>query len=256
MIEVSVTSNVADVIRRLNQVQRKQVPFATALALTKTAQAVRAAEYKELQAKIDRPTQYTLNSLFLEGAKPSKLYARVWLKDAAGKGGTPATKYLGPLVSGGDRSLKGFERALARIGVLPQGMAAVPGKAVTLDGFGNFPKPLLIQLLSYFRAFGEQGFKANITDKRRDKLRKGTKAKRGFTYFALRQARGKLLPGIYRRTDFGELGSAVEPILIFVPDIPNYERRIDFYGVANKVQRAVFDAEFGKAMAQALATAR
>lgn len=258
MLTVSVKSDIDRAIQGLDDIQRRQIPFATALALTRTAQKVRNAEYAELKAKIDRPTQYTLNSLFITPAKRTNLTARVWLKDEAGKGGTPANKYLGPTVFGGDRNLKRFEVALYRAGILPNGMATVPGAGVTLDGFGNFPRPLLTQILSYFRAFGEQGYRANITDKRKRALAKGNRKKniRGFAYFVLRSPRGKLLPGIYRRTDLGAFGSEVRPILIFVPDIPNYERRIDWYGVARKTQDAVFDLEFARAVREALATAR
>ena len=46
---------------------------------------------------VDRPTKWTLNSMFVEKAKPGNLTTRFGFKDTAVKC-TPAAKYLQPMV--------------------------------------------------------------------------------------------------------------------------------------------------------------
>ena len=101
----------------------------------------------------------------------------------------------------------------------------------------------IVQIVSWFRAFGEQGYKANSTDKTRARLGKDKKnGTRGFAYFVLRQKTGKLPAGIYQRFAFAA-GSAVKLVMLFVKS-PNYKRRLDFYGIAEKAARAEFDRAF------------
>jgi len=126
VIKLEVKSNVKETIDRLKYLAKDQLPFASAKAITKTAQLVK----KELEAELPRvfknPTPWTLRSLFLTPAKKNKLSARVWLKDDGSKG-TPASKYLAPEIFSGARVLKRFERSLAAKGLMPPGgFYAVP----------------------------------------------------------------------------------------------------------------------------------
>lgn len=247
--------DISNAIKKLDLAD-KQVRFAAAVALTRTAQAVKVAQVDEMKRVFDRPTNYTLNSLFVRGARPNRLDALVWVKDDAGKG-IPATKYLLPQVEGGQRSHKRFEKALINAGVLPYGMFAVPGDGAEVDAFGNIQRGQIVRVLAYFRAFGQQGYSANITDKRKASLAKGSAKRgvRGISYFSLRERRGKLPPGIYSRTSFGAWGSAIKPIMIFVTR-PQYQRAWDFYATANRVASERFELEFERSKAEALATAR
>src|SRR5450830_1021925 len=73
----------------------KQTRFALKTALNTTATQVRDGLRSEIQRTIDRPTPYTLNSLFIRAATAQNLEATVWLKDerATSNAGTrpPAT---------------------------------------------------------------------------------------------------------------------------------------------------------------------
>lgn len=244
----------------LNDLEKKQMPFALAKALTKTAQDVQSAEVKVMQSSLDRPTPYTLRSLYVKPATKQDLSSMVYFKDKSSAGkGNPAANYIMPQVQGGKRNLKRFESALRRIGVLPKGMYVAPGSACPLDAYGNIPASFIVQILSYMRAFGEQGYKANITDKRKAALAKGSKRKQGFEYFVSYgkgtwSGRQHLPPGIWKRIGFAQ-GSAIKPIMMFVKD-PSYSKRFPFYETAQKVIDQKLMDNFYKAFDEAIRTAK
>lgn len=242
----------------LNNLAQKQIPYATALALTRTAQDIKQAEYAEMQKVFDRPTPYTLQSLYLKPATKQSLEAMVYFKEFAGKG-TPAKKYLHPEIQGGERNLKRFESALKRVGVLPDGMYITPGSACPLDAYGNIPGSFIVQILSYFRAFGEQGYRANITEKKKQKIKSGTKRSKGFEYFisygkGTWGGRQHLTAGIYKRTGFS-WGSNIKPIFMFVRK-PAYKPRFRFYELAKEITNKKFIPNLSLAIHEAKETAR
>jgi len=245
----------------MTDLEKNQMPFALAKALTKTAQDVKEAEIKQMPSYLDRPTPYTQNSLYVKPATKKDLTSMVYFKDRSGVGkGNPAANYIQPQVEGGKRNLKRFESALRRIGVLPAGMYVAPGEACQLDAYGNIPGSFIVQILSYFRAFGEQGYRANITDQRKASLKRGSKKKLGYEYFV---SKGKgewfgrkqhLRPGIYKRVGFAA-GSAIKPIMMFVKE-PSYQKRFPFYETAQKVIDRNLCNNFNEAMDDAIKTAK
>jgi hypothetical protein len=247
----------------MNDLAINQVPFATMKAINKTAEEIKAELIKEMGRSFDRPTPYTLNSLYIKYAKKNNLLAEVGYKDKSQAGkGNPAANWMHPQVAGGRRHLKRFEVALNRIGVLPNGMMVAPGSACPLDAYGNIPSSLIVQILSYFRAFGEQGYRANITDKRKALLAKGSKrtGTMGYEYFV---SKGKgewygrqqhLPPGIYKRVGFAQ-GSAIKPIMMFVEQ-PSYQRRFPFNETVQKVVDQNINKNFDEAMSEAIKTAK
>lgn len=259
MIKIDVRHNMNDLVRRLD-VQAKQVPFATSLAINRTAQLVKEAEVREMERVFDRPKPWTLNSLYLKPSTKQSLVAKVWLKDESAGSGNPASKYLAPQISGGDRGEKKFERALRFLNVLPAGMRAVPGNGADMDAFGNQSQGQIRQILSYFRAAElTSGYSSNTTAKRREKLRKGTKTQRGMEFFVGRPAGGRLPLGIWQRiTQFarhGDSSSKLVPIMIFVTNA-QYRRLYRFKEVADEVIAREFPREFEAAARHAMATAK
>jgi hypothetical protein len=241
-MNISLEHNIAGVIARLNDIERRHVPFATALALTRTAQEVRKAEVEEMKRVFDRPTPFTLNSLYLKAATKADLTAKIWLKDISGR----AEHYLIPEIFGGARRLKGFERLLMRKGLLPPGWMAVPGAAAKLDAYGNISGGQMIQILSALKALGEQGYAANRT-KASAKRRRGKQAE----LFVGRPGGGRLPNGVWQRFRFAH-GSAIKPILIFIRG-PRYQQRFDFFGVGKRVTAVIFPGIFDQALREALA---
>lgn len=258
-VDIQITG-IKELISKMNDLEKSQVPFAMAKALTKTAQDVQAAEVKVLQSSLDRPTPYTLKSLYVKPATKKDLSAMVYFKDKSSAGkGNPAANYIQPQVQGGKRNLKRFESALRRIGVLPNGMYVAPGSDCPLDAYGNIPASFIVQILSYMRAFGEQGYKANITDKRKAALAKGSKRRQGFEYFVSYgkgtwSGRQHLPPGIWKRVGFAQ-GSAIKPMMMFVKE-PSYSKRFPFYETAQKVIDQKLKDNFNEAMREAIATAK
>ena len=249
MIRIGLRIDSDQIKRILDGVAKDQVPFATAKALTGTAQLVKKALITEMSSAFDRPTPYTLRSLFLSPAKKTKLEARVWLKDDAGKG-TPATKYLLPQIEGGGRRHKRFERALAAVGLLPQGMYVMPGEAAKLDAYGNMARGQVVQILSALKAAETySGHTANRTE--RSAKRKG---RRLAEYFVGKPSNAGMPTGIWQRFGFA-YGSAVKPVAIFTRQ-PQYRVRYKFYDIAEQVIRDEFPLQFREAAATAMATAR
>ncbi len=234
---------------------QKQVKFATRVALTRTGQKVKAAEEHEMRDVFRNPTPFTMSSLFLKPATATNLVAEVKIKDFAGKG-TPASVFLAAQIKGGTRGQKRFERALQSIGALPSGYRVVPGAGAKMDAYGNMNRGQIVQILSYFKAFPDAanaGYAANMTDKRKASLARGTAKKQGFAYFVGRP--GDRLPlGIYQRLNFAR-GTAIRPVMIFVSSV-TYEPIFDFEYVANRVIDAEFGGEFARAYLEAKVTAR
>lgn len=230
---------------------KHHIPKMTAKTLTATAKGFKAFIEGKLPSIFDRPTRWTLNSVYYLSASPKDLNAYVWFKDeTAVSKGTPASKYLWPEVHGGPRRLKRYEVALQRFGVLPSGYYTVPGKGVKLDGYGNIPSGTITEMLTGVGALVGMSDTVFYGVLGGYKKRKRTTA----NYFIVRKPTGGLVPGIWER--YAEKGSGirgmkapvtrqkgerkgkfysviqargVRPILIFVKAAPQYQVRLPFY---------------------------
>lgn len=255
MIQISVKSDLEATVSQWARVAGNQMPIATATALTRTAKAAKEEVERQLPSLIDRPTAYTLRGFRLYPATKTKLRAMVDFRDAFGRG-TAARDYLSPLVYGGQRKLKAFERSLQRTGLLPSGYMAVPGAAAKLDASGNMSRGQIVQILAYFKAFSEQGHAANMTDKKRKALARGNKrtGSRGVEYFVGKPGHGRLPLGIWQRISFGAAGSAIKPVIIFVSST-TYREQLDVPGIAKRVIEERFAIELQRSVGEAMRTA-
>lgn len=261
--------NGATILRTL-QNAAKQTRYAAVLAINRTLFAVQDAERREIDLVFDRPTPYIRKSVRVE---------KLDLRDERGEGavvidssyfserGVPAEKILRTQIQGGDRHQKRFEVVLRRAHIMYADEVAVPTPHAPRDRYGNVPGSYITRLLSYLRAFSEQGYTANITDKRRARLKAGTARSRGVEFFVSRgpgtwygagawqQGRYQNLHrGIWMKTHSG-FGTAIKPIFLFV-DAANYERRFKFYDVASRTIDKTLAPEFDKALDQAWRTVR
>lgn len=223
----SIKDDVGSVDRVLNQLKQEIIPKATARALNRTADRVKEHLVKVVLPKyIDRPTRWTLNAVITRYASQKNLEAVILLKDRSyvTKGGGDAASYLNPMIEGGDRNAKSFEKRLRRAGLIRSTQFAVPGGDVRLDRFGNITKAMSAQMLRDVQAFTESGHSQNTSSKTRK-------------YFILPKAPHKPI-GIYYRQ-----GSKLKQAIVFTDDAPNYERRLPFYKEAGKVVHEVISEE-------------
>lgn len=220
-------------------------------------QAVRPAMQDEIRKVFDRPTPYILSSPRVKPATAAKPNAVIEPTYMGGKGIDPQ-KILNAQAWGGRRRDKRSEAALRRVGILPNGyQTAIPSSPFpgSEDGYGNIRGSFLVQLISYFQAFGEQGYRANMGDRRKKQLltRGGAKARavgpqigRRYivSYGKLRggarwTAKGEndrrasnLAPGIWAVV--GRTGADIRPVLMFVRN-GTYTPRLDMERLAQSV---------------------
>jgi hypothetical protein len=170
----------------------------------------------------------------------------------------PAT-YLTPQIKGGSRVAKRFERALQRAGLMPAGNLAVFAKrSGALDQYGNLPGPKIVQILSWFQAFPQSGYRMNMTARTKANLIAGKRKgmQHGIEYF--RGGKGTGVPdGIWERHYVGGQGgkSIIRPVLIYVSHA-TYRVRFDFDVIGKQVMDARADAIAAEALRAALETAR
>lgn len=165
-----------------------QVRRAGEISLDRTAFEVRDAIKKLMGQVFDNPTRYTLNSLRVQRTKNHNMMAAVFFKepDRMGK------HYLVPQVDGGARRLKGFERALGNMPLMPS------KHHPRLNRHGNLPYGWIVNVLSVLgRAEHVAGFSSNITAGSKKRNRKPR------DYVLLSKRHGKLPPGVYQRTQTG-----------------------------------------------------
>lgn len=245
----------------------RRVANALATALTRTAVAVREAEQAEMRDAFDRPTPFTLGSLFVKPATAIAPQAEVGIKDNVG-GARPATSWLRWQIGGGQRTLKAFERLLIGGGYMRNSDRAVPGLAARLDAYGNLSKGQIVQILGQLRLDSSTGSTRSLPkiaagDNAKTKRDKANRIRRslgraGGRYVALPNGTRTLLPGIYLNEgrDFGAKAGygasrRLRPVIIFVSKA-NYEaERFDFYGVARRTVERNLQAQIERAIGEA-----
>lgn len=252
-MQLSIKTDFSAVQKRIDAVG-KQATFAAAVALTKTAQDVRKDLRREMQRAFDRPTTYTLNSLFIKPATKARLQAIVWVKDS-----DRPTHYLLPQIEGGRRSQKRFEELLRRRGIMGSSERAVPGAGARIDRYGNMAASQIIQILSQLNAFNLSGFSANATGSQRSRVKRAKAA-----YFYARRGESRFGRGSWKRGEknqhlpsgiYVKTAAGIKPVLLFVSGA-NYAKRFRFGEVAQATARRVFAGHFDAALATALKTAR
>lgn len=224
----------------LDKVSGPEGRDAMAKALTDTGFKLRTTMQQEIDSVFDRPTPYIRKSVYVEKASPEKMYVEVQPTYFGGKGVDPQ-KILQAQEFGGPRRDKRSEVALRRIGVLPAGyQTAIPSTPYpgSDDGRGNLKGGFLVQLMAWFQAFGEQGYRSNLRAAGKRRVMRGNKRSSGRRYFVaygrMRSGRTQhLAPGIYAASGLHSVD--VRPVLMFVR-AGSYSKRISMERVARNAQ--------------------
>lgn len=227
-MQISVQSNIKQVMPKLEQFTSRQAPFAIAKALTSTAKLVQAGVTQALPTAFDKPNAFTRRAFATQPARKQTLEAIVFAKDAQ-------ARYLRFGVQGGGRRVKGFEkRAIASVngGDQPDTAKLVPTRAVKRDAAGGV---------------------SLATIKRITALQNGGKTGRYFIGEPKGAGGAKNRPaGVYERLAGGK---RMRALMLFI-EPKAYTKRLDMAGIGKRVVSANFEVELRKAWAQALATAR
>lgn len=118
-MHLSVASNLRDVERDLSDVGRKQLPFATSLALNEMADELAQEETDRLDKALDRPTPFTKRAWAVRRSAKRNLTATVYARRIQ-------AAYLSALEDGGERT--------------PTGRALVLPAKLRVNKFGNLPR--------------------------------------------------------------------------------------------------------------------
>lgn len=252
-MKISVSVAGLDTVRaQLRGLSDKKIKVAAVAAINSAAYKAAEATKAEMQRVFERPTPWVLGGVRYNKATKDTLEAKIDFDKWGNKTNVTVEKVLQAEIMSGQRRHKRHEIALQRVGILPPGMAIVPGGAAEIDQYGNMKGSQIVQIIAWFRAAGEQGYKSNMNDKGRARLGRDNKktGAYGFQYFAIQKATGKLMPGIYKRIKTG-FGSAIKPVMVFVR-MPSYKRRLDFYGVAERAALEEFQRFYPRYLEQLL----
>ncbi|HHC1644604.1 TPA: hypothetical protein ACN7VZ_004544 [Klebsiella pneumoniae] len=150
-------ASLKDLSRQLKQLQ-KQIPFATAQAMTSVARDIVAAQKVALGRKLESPTPFTVNSVGSAGARKNNLRAKVFVRDVA-------AEYLEPFEFGGEHKLNS--------------QALLNPKNIKLNKYGNMPRNKLSQLKAKPNVFvGEVNSVDAVWQRRKPKKAKKKRARR------------------------------------------------------------------------------
>jgi hypothetical protein len=214
------TSDLQTKVQKLARDSERQIRYATAVALTRTARAVPQAASKKMESVFDSPKPFTSKprAFYTQPATKVRQYSVVGFKDAQ-------ARYMRFGISGGVRIPKGFERKLSGMGILPHGWIATPGAGVGLDKYGNIPQRKLKEMF--------------------EALQRGGVGKTGRLFIVrpalLNLRTTHLQPGIYQARE-----RQLKPILLFSKSAA-YQPRFDFASVVQKVKDEKFNEEFRRA---------
>jgi hypothetical protein len=108
-MQIDIRSDVKDLTKSLNRIQRKQIPFATSRAINTLAFDVRKTLQDGLDIHMDRPTPYTKRGVQVEKSTKKDLVAEVGFRSKTfGKGRGEATQasYMKRQIEGGTRKAR------------------------------------------------------------------------------------------------------------------------------------------------------
>lgn len=236
-MKFTIKTNINKVIKDLNDIARKQVPFAVSKALNETAKEIKRFQVQEMQKVFDRPTPYTLNSIFIKNSTKRDLSVEVSFKDKLGH------IHVAPQVYGGERKFKRSEKWLQRIGA-PSGSYWVPGKGARLNQYGNISGGNITQILSALGANPDPYSNTTVRSRKRNKK---------IPTFVLIKPGFQLAPGVWQR--YGVKNRKLKPILMFT-NRPQYKERYRFFDIAINTIQKHFDQKFREALDYALNTAK
>lgn len=193
-----------------------QMPYAASRALNDAAKKVAEDLNKSTTSYFDRPTRFTQNA-YRVSSRSNKTNLTAEIRPKSIQ-----ERYLLPSIRGGIRPQRPSERRLG--GISP---AWSPGSGARLNASGNMSKAAVVKAL--------QG---------------------GGSYFALKEQRGKLRPGVYQRMGSGTARRYKVKSILSFNKLPNIPRRWPIERIARGSLNASWTPLINRYLAEALRTAR
>ena len=206
-----------EVVKDLNKLEKKHLPTALKDGINITAQDVKKAEIKKMKRVFDKPTRFTLNSIYIIPARKGFYFAFVGVKG-------DQDSYLSPQIYGGRRRLKRSEASLQRRHKMTKGLHIVPGRAIKLNKFGNITRGKMTQIMSVVGGHYDKSQNTTERSKKRNRALPNL-----FVANRWNRRTRHLQPGIYQR-----VGRQIKLILIYAKE-SKYVVRFKFFDVAQKV---------------------
>ena len=227
-LDITVTHDVWWLIDFASE-SRKQLPFATSLAVNSTTEKIRDSFNKSTNRFKGGAAPFTKKA-FTVGKKSNKrkLERKSFAIDIQGK---DRARYLRFATKGGSRPQKAYEKMfefLPNDGTIPSGAFFIPSGLVRLDARGNVSK--------------------NKISRFKSELQGATK--RGGAFIGTPR-NSSLPPGIYRRSR-GKL----HPLFYATTDSKDYNKRLDIQKIGQTVVGRHFTKELNIALDKALKTAK
>ena len=245
-----------DISEALELVQRQlpaAMPYVKATFLTNAATGVQGAIKKQMPVAFDRPTPFTVRSVWVKPAQKSTPKAEVYFPESAANSGKSRREYIRPGTEGASaRSQKRSEMLLVKAGVLPSGWVTVPGSYAMrslLDGFGNMKGQYYRQIIRNLQLKTRETRLAKPISA--PSMKRAARMGVENEFFAvtpgknnLAKGGGWLPPGVYRRT--GKGGRELLQYLKFVRKAA-YRPRLEVQRIARADVAAHANAHFSAA---------
>jgi hypothetical protein len=235
----SVESTLKDIVKNLDNL-KKQERFATAIALTRIARETKNVVDAEILKKVDRPTRYTKNALFIKPATKANLTSEVSLKNKkSGSAKLTVEQTIGNLfTSNNKRNHNGLERWLYRAGLITSREFVAPTSNAKKDTYGNMPRGYIGQIVSQLNSNGG------------DQSAKGKRARAKVGSIFWSDGLGRMPKGVWAR-----IGRDIKPIALVIRE-PHYRRLFNIPEAANDTMRKHWGEYYEIALTNAMRTSR
>ena len=110
-MQLDIQSNIKEVTKNLNIIQKKQIPFAASVAMNKVIFGMQKAEKKKVSRVFDNPTNFTKTGFVVIKSHKKNLTAELYINNNPKKDRAAYMKYE---VDGGNRTPKNVAIAVVR----------------------------------------------------------------------------------------------------------------------------------------------
>lgn len=239
-MEVSILSNIDEIINGLDDLEKKQLPYAVKVATNNLAFDYWDKQKKEVSGGLAWKNVKAPNTIRILKATNQRPYAEIYV-DESHWGYYALMQHF----QGGDRHRKGMEKKMISKGYMYKWEILTPSPGVTIKA-GTYNQMIAqLQLTS-----SSAGYDANETKRSKAKKHSGKTSLRFFIITG--KSKSLLAPGIYAR-----MPGAESPVcMLRIAEKPTYRERFDMEVTLSKVYDRRGLKYFDEALEHAINTAK